>query len=340
MFNYKYIFNMEKNKVNEIIKLAILAYQIEDDAVFSIVELGKKLHFSQKTITSSLRDLVNSGELENRCVKGYYSRYKLNYSGVCPSFIYSELTPGQKDFLIRVKKVLNGNYSKLTGKALDKLLYPNIKDHSSGPTSSTMSLIKKELGKDIFTVVKEWEPIKLSISYDSKKGSIIKDENGYKYLSTPEDGIEYYCQYCGETDPSKFGEYHKTCKKCQSKRANEKRKENIFKFLYSKSLSGYRSRKNIENYELTPEIIKEVWENQKEKDYYTGENIEDPLDMSIDRIDSSKGYTKDNICITKIKINISKNDLSESEFVKMCYEVAKHYKDIGKLKEMVLGNNS
>lgn len=328
---------MVKEKTNEIIKLAILAYRIGDEAVFSVVELEKKLHFSQKTISASLRDLVNKGELEDRCVNGYYSRYKLNYSGVCPSFIYSTITPGQKDFLIRMKKALNGNYTKLTGKALDKILYPDIKDHSSGPTSSTMSLIKRELGKDVFDIVKEWESIELKISIDSNKGRIIKDDNGYKYLASPTNSQDFCCQYCGETDPAKFGEYHKTCKKCQNERAKEKRMKDTFKYLYNKALSGYRARKYIKNFKLTPEIIEEVWKEQEEKDYYTGEKITQVSDMSIDRIDSSKGYTKDNICITKVKINVAKNDLSESDFVKMCYTIAKYYKDKGKLREMVLG---
>lgn len=36
--------------------------------------------------------------------------------------------------------------------------------------------------------------------------------------------------------------------------------------------------------------------------------------VSIDRLDSSKGYTIDNIVLTDYRINVMKNDLSVSEF--------------------------
>lgn len=43
--------------------------------------------------------------------------------------------------------------------------------------------------------------------------------------------------------------------------------------------------------------------------------------MSLDRIDSSKGY----ICITTIAINIAKNDLSKEDFIEMCKKVANNF---------------
>lgn len=47
--------------------------------------------------------------------------------------------------------------------------------------------------------------------------------------------------------------------------------------------------------------------------------------MSLDRIDSSKGYVEDNICITTIAINIAKNDLSKEDFIEMCKKVANNF---------------
>ena len=45
---------------------------------------------------------------------------------------------------------------------------------------------------------------------------------------------------------------------------------------------------------------------------------------SLDRIDSSKGYTKDNVQWVHKDINYIKRDLSDSEFITLCKKVATH----------------
>jgi hypothetical protein len=52
----------------------------------------------------------------------------------------------------------------------------------------------------------------------------------------------------------------------------------------------------------------------------TGEN----MTASIDRRDSTKGYTPDNVQWVHKTINIMKNTLSEQEFIEFCKAVAKH----------------
>ncbi len=42
---------------------------------------------------------------------------------------------------------------------------------------------------------------------------------------------------------------------------------------------------------------------------------------SIDRIDSSKGYTKDNVQWLHKRVNIMKNNLSDSDFIQMCCRI-------------------
>ena len=44
----------------------------------------------------------------------------------------------------------------------------------------------------------------------------------------------------------------------------------------------------------------------------------DESNMSLDRKDSTKGYTKDNIQWVAIKINYMKQELSDEEFIKLC----------------------
>ena len=45
---------------------------------------------------------------------------------------------------------------------------------------------------------------------------------------------------------------------------------------------------------------------------------------SVDRIDSKKGYTKDNIQIIDYKINTMKMDLKESDFIYLCKLISRH----------------
>lgn len=47
---------------------------------------------------------------------------------------------------------------------------------------------------------------------------------------------------------------------------------------------------------------------------------------SIDRIDSKKGYTKDNIQLVHKDINIMKNQYEQDHFIEMCKAVANHSK--------------
>ncbi len=93
-------------------------------------------------------------------------------------------------------------------------------------------------------------------------------------------------------------------------------------FLYKKSYHGFKHRKNIIEYALTPEIIKKQLLKQDMKDYYTGVVPKSYEEYSIDRIDSSRGYVEDNIVITTGAINTMKLDMSIEEFkeqIKLLY---------------------
>ena len=50
------------------------------------------------------------------------------------------------------------------------------------------------------------------------------------------------------------------------------------------------------------------------KDYYTGNIPKYSSDYSVDRVNSSKGYTRDNIVITTTNINTMKMDMSLDTF--------------------------
>lgn len=44
--------------------------------------------------------------------------------------------------------------------------------------------------------------------------------------------------------------------------------------------------------------------------------------ISVDRIDSAKGYTKDNVQLVCFVVNMAKQKMSHSEFITMCRDVS------------------
>jgi hypothetical protein len=46
--------------------------------------------------------------------------------------------------------------------------------------------------------------------------------------------------------------------------------------------------------------------------------------MSIDRINSDKGYTKKNVQLVCADVNVAKNDLKQKDFIKLCKLISKN----------------
>lgn len=78
-------------------------------------------------------------------------------------------------------------------------------------------------------------------------------------------------------------------------------------------------------FDLDVDYIKQLWENQNGKCFYTGlpmllaahNHLKEfkPDYASLDRIDSSKGYIKGNVKFVCLSINYAKNSFSEEDFV-------------------------
>lgn len=96
---------------------------------------------------------------------------------------------------------------------------------------------------------------------------------------------------------------------------------------------GARSRNLV--FELSAEDVWGVYLKQDKKCALTGEEVVfnrryykdySTQTASVDRIDPSKGYTKDNIQIVHKDINMIKNNYSQEEFIDICLKVANYYK--------------
>jgi hypothetical protein len=139
------------------------------------------------------------------------------------------------------------------------------------------------------------------------KCSVIKDFGEY-YISSDRNTTVSICIECA--------------RKVSKERSAELRRPNLV--LYSKKKIGEcKRRARIYNYafDLTLESVLEMFEKQNGCCFYTGipmkDHSNDIYSMSIDRINSEKGYTQDNVVLCGYKFNMMKNDLS----IKQMYEM-------------------
>jgi len=155
----------------------------------------------------------------------------------------------------------------------------------------------------------------------------------------------YLCCECGETDVSNFYPKRKNkCKKCLLSVSNEYYKYDKMtdeeKRVYMERQRSWISnniikvrvfaakhrsiRKNIP-FEITEETILQKLKEQDGKCYISKQKLtfkeNDWYSLSLDRLDSNIGYTKDNTVIVTKFVNTSKNTLSLDEYLKLIKEV-------------------
>tara|TARA_B100001093_G_C26700334_1_gene958761 strand:+ start:67 stop:876 length:810 start_codon:yes stop_codon:yes gene_type:complete len=127
----------------------------------------------------------------------------------------------------------------------------------------------------------------------------------------------------------------KRCKECNRKnhverRSNASQDQIINEMLKTSAASAkkrlLRNRIEAGVFDLKADDIKELIAKQNNKCVYTGYELEwshnNNYKASIDRIDSSKGYTKDNIQLVCFIVNQAKSDLSDDVFIDMCQKIS------------------
>lgn len=84
----------------------------------------------------------------------------------------------------------------------------------------------------------------------------------------------------------------------------------------------WRANKKGFDFDLTPKFLWQLYiEKQSKKCAITGEEIDLDRDGSLDRIDSSKGYLKNNVWWVKKDINKMKLDFTLHRFIELCEKV-------------------
>lgn len=127
------------------------------------------------------------------------------------------------------------------------------------------------------------------------------------------------------------------CKKCGNKsyltKDGEVEVNAILLSKFRRILQGLPNRKKVSQFDfnITPEYLTQLY-NKNNKCALSGIDLTVDLtktvqqqNISIDRIDSSKGYIEGNIQLVDKKINMMKGILDNQEFIDLCCKVAEKH---------------
>ena len=109
----------------------------------------------------------------------------------------------------------------------------------------------------------------------------------------------------------------------------KKRRGKVLKSKICSLLSNSRHNKKWD-YDLSLEFAMELYDKQEGKCALSGESLELTGDrylsnmISIDRIDSSRGYLEDNVQFVCVKYNMMKAHASMEDFVEMCNRIVEY----------------
>lgn len=164
--------------------------------------------------------------------------------------------------------------------------------------------------------------------------------------------LKLHCHKCGEFKyVSEFSKceravkrngYSYVCKSCQAKEQQRRRRSykesDLLDFTLKKRLYDAMNRAKSKNqyYDIDINFMYDMWNKQKGKCALTGipmtvtKSGRTNTNVSIDRIDSNKGYTKDNVQLVCSAINFMKSNLSLNDFIMYCesvinYKINKNY---------------
>ena len=137
-------------------------------------------------------------------------------------------------------------------------------------------------------------------------------------------------RYCPQCDTIKllsdFPKYRLSCcYDCEVKRTAKRVGENDIDRYFETKIKQSIKRPNIKN-TITVEDLHRVYAKQSGKCFYSNRIMEfrtnHPNSLSIDRIDSSKGYHFDNIVMCCSVVNYMKQEYNVDDFLLLCNQIA------------------
>lgn len=292
--------------VRELMFLALSAFAEEDSyANFSYANL-QDVKLGQSNIPILLKELEQDNKIINHTVNGYYNRFLVKNPKPCPEFVFNpDLNLTNKLFLLFCLQKLK-HYGKRTAKQLALELRHS---ESYSFESGQLTNIKQILGTSVFDYLQHLNYTKKEPTHNQYP--LIKNENGYQVDTYPENSKN---KGITKSEKDKFR---------REKKLQQLLSEGIGNYLM------YRVQHRIEqnperftNSDLTVEYLNSLYIKQEGKDFYTGLPFKTLRDISVDRIDSSKSYTTDNVVLTDISVNIMKGTLEKDEFINICKQIA------------------
>ena len=168
---------------------------------------------------------------------------------------------------------------------------------------------------------KNQENVRCNDNKECPKCKKLLSHTFYSSDKSSKDGLQTYCKSCHKINEIK---YYKNGGK-----------ELYFNKNF-RDLKGNAEKRNIE-VNITINDIKNLYVQQNEKCVISGIKMTTEFipgddkwsrihNMSVDRIDSNKSYTKDNIQLVCCMINIMKWDLKQDDFINICKTIYLHNK--------------
>jgi hypothetical protein len=204
-----------------------------------------------------------------------------------------------------------------------------------------------ELTKEC-SICKEIKPI-CSFTFQNKELKLYHSQcSGCKYFPKPKDGTNLRkCSVCEiqkhyKNDFSASQSCCKDCKKNRHKQSRSEKMENIYEFLKDKmTQAASRAKKKQIEFTVTLDqwnyiyFVKQRGLCALSGEYMThkastnsNDDIEKfPINISPDRINSNEGYTYENVQFVRWCLNSAKNDMEQSDFIKMCAGVTEYHKN-------------
>lgn len=179
---------------------------------------------------------------------------------------------------------------------------------------------------------------KLCRSIERKKNRFERPSEGIRKCAgcKVEKDISYF-----HSDKSNSTGLQTYCKDCQTQKTKKctSTLNGFIKKIYKDMYHNSQKRAKELNIELTIEDIHNLYEKQNGFCAISGlkmshetysfrdkEHIINRLNISIDRIDSNLGYTKENVQLVAAIVNRMKTDLPDSEFIKICSIITENNK--------------
>lgn len=130
-------------------------------------------------------------------------------------------------------------------------------------------------------------------------------------------GLNYYCKVCVKEIGREYREVNREKSNQSAMRSRNKLHWTVRLLRGTQSSANTRSLDNT----LTLEDITDLWDKQGGKCYWLGISLSEdelpsrhPLKPSLDRLDNSKGYIKDNVVITSTFANLGRSNTTVEDF--------------------------